>query len=66
MVRHPAVGMRYQDALKTAIRHYNEGSIHIVESMIRQVEAHEGHKGAEEFAREVTDKARYRNGKLIL
>lgn len=56
-MRHPSIGMRYNDALKTAIRHMNEGSEDIVVSMARQVQRHEGIKAAEEFCREVEAKS---------
>ena len=56
-MRHPAIGMRYNDALKTAIRHMNEGSEDLVLSMARQVQAYEGIKAAEEFCKEVEAKS---------
>ena len=62
---HPKEGMRYKDALKTAIRHGKEGSVKTVNSMINQVAKHEGQRAAQEFTREVISKAndKIRRGK---
>ena len=56
MPKHPKVGMRYSDAVRTATRHAKEGSADIVVSMAKQVQAHEGTKAANEFMREVVSK----------
>jgi hypothetical protein len=53
----PKIGMRYNDALKTSIRHAKEGSINIVQSMANQVRLHEGEKAALFFYRETLHKA---------
>jgi hypothetical protein len=60
----PRVGMRYQDAVKTATRHAKEGSMHIVQSMANQVAAHEGMKAAKEFVRETTSKGIEKRGRM--
>lgn len=57
-MREPAIGMRYNDALKTAIRHMKEGSEHIALSIARQVQAHEGIRAAVEFCDEVEAKSK--------
>ena len=62
-MEHPKVGMRYQDAVKTATRHAKEGSGNIVQSMINQVQAHEGNKAAKEFMREVVSKGTEQRGR---
>ena len=54
----PKLGMRYKDALKTAIRHAKEGSGAVTGSMVDQVQRHEGTKAAKEFAREVEAKSK--------
>ena len=54
--RFPKVGMRYRDSIKTATRHAKEGSSQIVDSMTRQVAAHEGNKAAQEFHKEAMAK----------
>lgn len=54
----PKTGMRYSQALKTAIRHKREGSEKIVQSMVNQVRLHEGEKGAREFIKEVNAKGK--------
>ena len=53
--------MRYNDAIRTAVRHMKEGSEHIALSMARQVQAHEGVKAAEEFCKEVEVRAKEGN-----
>jgi len=57
MTKYPKIGMRYEQALKTAIRHKKEGSGHIVESMTNQVRMAEGYKAAKEFSKEVRAKS---------
>lgn len=59
----PKEGMRYNDAIKTAIRHAKEGSGRIAGSMVDQVQRHEGTKAAKEFAREVSAKSKEGNRK---
>jgi type III secretion system FlhB-like substrate exporter len=52
------IGMKYQDALKTAIRHVKEGSGRIAGSIVDQVERYEGAKAAKEFAKEIEAKGK--------
>jgi len=63
MVKHPDVGMRYQDAVKTATRHVKEGSANVANSMINQVARHEGQKAAQEFSREILSKGNEQRAK---
>ena len=58
----PDKGMRYLDAVRTATRHFCEGSYELVVSMTRQVQAHEGRKGAEEFIEEVCRRGKEKMG----
>jgi hypothetical protein len=60
MVKYPKVGMKYEQAKKTAIRHGKEGSVHLVNSMTNQVRLAEGNKAAAEFHKEVIAKSKYR------
>lgn len=58
MAKLPKLGMYYEQAKKTAIRHGKEGSQNIVNSMTNQVRLAEGDKAAREFNKEVNAKAR--------
>lgn len=55
------VGMKYNQAIRTAIRHGKEGSGGLVDSMTNQVRLKEGNRAAAEFRKEVVAKSR-RNG----
>lgn len=55
-MNHPKLGMKYEDAKRTAIRHVKEGSGNVAGSMVEQVRKHEGDKSANEFAREIESK----------
>ena len=57
--------MRYESAVKTAFRHFCEGSYELVISMTRQVQAYEGRKGAEQFLEEVCRRGKERMGTNI-
>jgi hypothetical protein len=57
MSNFPKLGMKYEQAIKTAIRHGKEGSGDIVHSMANQVRLAEGTKAQKEFYKEVSAKA---------
>jgi hypothetical protein len=65
MSTYPDIGMKYEQGIKTAIRHSKEGSQRIVESMANQVRSYEGEKAAREFRREAEAKARENNRKYF-
>lgn len=54
MPKYPKIGMKYSQAIKTAKRHAQEGSMNLVESMTNQVRLHEGDASAAEFYRDAT------------
>jgi len=55
--KYPTHGMKYDQAIKTAIRHGKDGAGNIVESMASQVQKAEGSKAASEFRKEVSAKS---------
>jgi hypothetical protein len=65
MADYPDIGMKYEQGIKTAIRHQKEGSQRIVESMTNQVRSCEGEKAAREFRREAALKAKENNRKYF-
>ncbi len=63
-IKHPEkIGMRYEQAKKTAIRHAKEGSVRTVDSMVNQVRLCEGERAAKEFKQEVFSKSKEQRGK---